>query len=386
MKHHSSLPKRGFTLVELLVVIAIIGILIALLLPAVQAAREAARRMQCTNKLHQLGIAVHDFADANKFIPQSSHSKKLCIDLAGNPLKPDYATRYRLSHICDLLPYIEQNALYAKMTGAISAGKNVHPWDTTSTDYGTVADIPWFAKIDTLLCPSDGESGSFSGAAPDLAGTSYRASRGDCLWANMDWDETTRGAFSPGKVEVYGLEGFKDGTSTTILMAEMAIGPAGATNRIKGGVAANVETGPPQRCKERGGANGTLTGDFVVPPAQYPNEVLGRRWGDAQSAYTHVHTILPPNAPSCSNGTSLEGQFIYTASSYHTGGCNVVMADGSTHFVSDTIDSGHLDQVPKNPDGSNYPNNWWWWHKGPSIYGVWGSLGSRLGKESVALP
>jgi len=381
MKHHFSLPKRGFTLVELLVVIAIIGILIALLLPAVQAAREAARRMQCTNKLRQLAIAVHNFESAHKFIPQSSHSQKLCMNRAGRPTSPDYALRFRLSHICDLLPYIEQTALYEKINAAIDAGKNVHPWDYYTDDYGTVAEIPWLAKLDALLCPSDGATGNFSGA--NLAGTSYRASRGDCLWSNMDWAETTRGAFSPGNVEVYGLDGFTDGTSTTILMAEAAIGTlGGASNRIRGGIAANVQTGPPLLCKERGGANGTLIGAVAGSGTEYN----GGRWGDSQSAYTHFHTILPPNSPSCSNSDGIENQFIYTASSYHTGGCNMVLADASTHFISDTIDSGRLDQVPKNPDGSDYANNWWWWHRGPSIYGIWGSLGSRQGKESATIP
>jgi len=167
-------------------------------------------------------------------------------------------------------------------------------------------------------------------------------------------------------------------------MAEAAIGTA-SSDRIKGGVAANVQTGMPLYCKERAGASGTLTGD-IAGPVTLDTEFFGGRWGDAQSAYTHFHTILPPNSPNCSNGAGLEGQFIYTASSYHTGGCNVVLADASTHFISDTIDPGHLDQVPKNPDGSDYANNWWWWHRGPSIYGVWGSLGSRQGKESVSVP
>lgn len=100
--------KRGFTLVELLVVIAIIGILIALLLPAVQAAREAARRSQCTNNLKQLGLALHNFHDVNNRLPASSHDP-IFLD----PTYRDYrGERDKWSYLVLILPYIEQKALY----------------------------------------------------------------------------------------------------------------------------------------------------------------------------------------------------------------------------------------------------------------------------------
>jgi len=138
--------KRAFTLVELLVVI---GILIALLLPAVQAAREAARRMQCTNKLKQLALAVHNFENANKFIPSSSHSKKLCVNVKmkhvgqpgwGTPLTEDYRTRDRLSYICDLLPYIEQTALYERIAANVSSNGPMTGWGAADCD---VNPNPW---------------------------------------------------------------------------------------------------------------------------------------------------------------------------------------------------------------------------------------------------
>ena len=378
MKHHCLLSKRGFTLVELLVVIAIIGMLIALLLPAVQAAREAARRMQCTNKIRQIALAVHTFESANKFIPSSSHSKKLCMDLLPNPRKRENwrGHSWRLSYLCDLLPQMEQNAIYDKIQYELQSLPDPfpYPWD-----FG--ADKPWVAKIDAFLCPTDGEAGTFTGS--NNAGGSYRASRGDCLWGTMDWDETNRGAFSPGSVDIYGWDGFTDGTSTTVLLAEAAIGPdGGPSNRVRGGVAANVQADAPIHCKNRAGANKTLTGGV----AGGGTEIFGRRWGDSQSAYTHVHTILPPNSPNCSNGGGIEGQFIFAASSYHPGGCNVAFADCATRFISETISVKNLDQVPLNPDGSALPNNWYWWYRGPAIYGVWSELGSRMGKESASLP
>ena len=375
MKHHFTLPKRGFTLVELLVVIAIIGMLIALLLPAVQAAREAARRMQCSNKIRQLALAVHTFESANKFIPQSSHSKKLCMDILSNPMSTAFKNHtWRLSYICDLLPQIEQTALHDKIYDDVTNQPEPFPYP-----WGGEADRPWLTKIDALLCPTDSEAGSFT----SLAGTSYRASRGDCLWGTMDWDETTRGAFSPGKVEVYGWDGFTDGTSTTILLTEAAIGPdGGPSNRIKGGVTGNVQADAPIHCKNRAGSNGTLLGDTLGSGT----EIFGRRWGDSQSCYTHVHIVLAPNSPSCGSAGTLEGgQFLYAASSYHPGGCNVAFADAGTRFVPETISVKNLDQVPLNPDGSALPNNWYWWYRGPAIYGVWSELGSRQGGESASL-
>jgi len=148
---------RAFTLVELLVVIAIIGILIALLLPAVQAAREAARRMQCTNHLKQIGLAIHNFHDSQRGLP---------------PLLIDGA---RVSFFCLIYPYIEQQALYDMLSSTAPAGVDMSDLRMTETDDNLVVSSPgsyiwWssltqqqksaFGSVPIYKCPSRRSSGA----------------------------------------------------------------------------------------------------------------------------------------------------------------------------------------------------------------------------------
>jgi len=378
-----NLGRRAFTLVELLVVIAIIGMLIALLLPAVQAAREAARRMQCSNNTRQLALATHNFVDTYGYLPQAARSVNLAISWqrANRPNNPnDWWNRNRLSYICDLLPYIEQGAVHGVIVNRSQGDHSMHPW-RPSAEWRSVfnEENPFAAKIAALLCPSDGERPS---GADALGATSYRANRGD-LWVAWDWWNEERGPFAVGTHFVFGFEGIPDGTSTTILLSEAAIGQGGASTRIRGGVAANVPHGPPQACFDRRGSQGSLLGAVAAVPAAHPDQAPGRRWGDAQSIFTLFFTKLPPNAPTCSITDNTENFTLVSASSHHPGGVNVAMADASVRFVSDTIQTRNLDRVPPIP---SHANNEWWWHKGPSIYGVWGELGTRNGGESVSLP
>ncbi len=148
MRHRRT--ASGFTLVELLVVIAIIGILIALLLPAVQAAREAARRSQCTNNLKQLGLALQNYHDVIKVFPPRKGGSNGCSANAW------CSNRGRKSGFIPILPYIEQNPLYERIragdpTGATSGG-NVVPPDGPA---GWQAWSVWNDAPDALLCPSD---------------------------------------------------------------------------------------------------------------------------------------------------------------------------------------------------------------------------------------
>ena len=334
--------SRGFTLVELLVVIAIIGVLIALLLPAVQQAREAARRMQCTNNLKQLGIALHNYHDTFGKLPAMSGGSSP----GGN--------HGRLSGFIGLLPFMEQRAL----------------WDAYASD--NFSQDPWAnwapnnTQIAGLLCPSD--------SAPSSTGigyTNYCFSAGDQpLYrfddANSSNDQTNswdgRGMFAR-----YNYKGFKDitdGLSNTVAMGERCIGVDG--RKIKGGIVrvdnAFVDGGKANRCMDTRG----LGGRYVDGATSY-HTYSGKRWSDGCPAFVGLNTILPPNSPSCTRWGNEKDKIYATPTSYHPGGVDTLFGDGSVSFTTDTIDTGNLT--------ADWENN------GPSPYGVWGAMGSRSGGD-----
>ncbi len=216
--------RKGFTLVELLVVIAIIGILIALLLPAVQAAREAARRSQCTNNLKQLALAVHGFHDVKKKFPPSSNN------LDFKQVTNDRYSWQRIGFTVPLLPWIEQQSLYDLVIEYTLTDQR--PWSRGDFPGGTGRPSPYKATIATLLCPSD----PTKQPASDSGYTSYHCNHGD-IWMGWDWWEW-RGTFGNGEKGSCGFESMTDGSSNTLLLAELAIGKTPNNGApIKGGVA-----------------------------------------------------------------------------------------------------------------------------------------------------
>jgi prepilin-type N-terminal cleavage/methylation domain-containing protein/prepilin-type processing-associated H-X9-DG protein len=359
--------RKAFTLVELLVVIAIIGILIALLLPAVQAAREAARRSQCTNNLKQLGLAVQNFADIKKKFPDASHQVDFHGpgDPANNVLPQDHYPdgRDRWSYLCVLLPFMEQTAMYDELTSN-QVGQQ-RPW--TGNDFNRT-------QIAGILCPSDGNKKS----PTDLGRTNYHCNRGD-YWLNWDWYEC-RGVMGRGNKQTHTFASIRDGSSNTMLISECVTGLPQGTLEVPQGIglgAGNSNPMAPSICKNLA-VNGQFTGN--VDGGTYQ---VGWRWSDARSVYTQWHVCLPPNSPSCANGNG-EDWALVTASSYHPGGVNAVFCDGSVHFVSETIDSGDPTMTPDllTPPPPGNPQN----YKGASLYGVWGALGSSFGGEAVEVP
>ena len=360
--------SNAFTLVELLVVIAIIGILIALLLPAVQAAREAARRMQCTNNLKQLALAEHNMHDAYQKFSAASRPQIL-------------NNRLWAGFITPLLPFFEQTALYERVKIACEAD---HPtWATWGFNYnGVDMESPWIVNLDAVVCPSS-EGRGFTG----LGKVSYRCNAGD-LWVNWDSFHTLRGPFGPGDRIECSFSSIPDGTSNVIMLSEAEIGSDVRGVRIKGNVAINVPYGGPQNCK----AVARSDGEFDMTKAGTENvtdRAFGCRWGGSSQAYTQFFTVLPPNSPSCTTGSNVENNgLIASASSNHTGGVNVALCDGSVRFVSDTVDCSDLTRTPftdinQGGNGGSPPTVS---VGGESWYGVWGAAGSRSGGEARALP
>lgn len=363
--------RKAFTLVELLVVIAIIGILIALLLPAVQAAREAARRSQCTNNLKQLGIAMHNFHDTYKEFPCTACQTGLREPgYVGNPQDGWTNGRDRWSYLTVLLPFFEQGPLYDEfMNNQLAITR---PWhDTTNS----VPNEFMRGRITTIICPSDAQASYTHGT--NLAPTSYHCNRGD-YWLGWNWYEC-RGVFGRGGRTVQNMASVKDGTSNTMAISEAKIGVLGS-NKVTEAIAigvAGANGAPPSVCLAAVGPDNEYTTGVETGGWQ-----IGWRWADAIVPYTPWYVMLPPNGPSC--GVRGENWAIVTSSSYHPGGCNVCMVDGSVRFMSETVDAGDptmtVQQMPQ--FGGGNPQN----YSGPSPYGVWGSLGTVRGGEAVEVP
>lgn len=329
--------RKGFTLIELLVAIAVIAILIALLLPAVQQAREAARRTQCKSHLKQLGLALHNYHDVYEVFPYRS----------GGPVQAGQ----RWSGFVSLLPYFEQTALSESFQTAIddSSLTDLYPWFEWTVD----GIIPTAVNVEILQCPSDVQDDNYFGQA----GNNYSFVAGD------HWDSIVsrrpRGVF--GRISSTRMSGISDGTSQTILLTEV-IHPIG-DHRL-GDVARTVPVTVPQDCPDQvwDGQN-YLTSQYM----NHEDAKMGYRWADGAGTFTGVTTILPPNGPSCLLTEDDWNIGILTPASRHPGGINALMADGSVRFISESIDSGNLNLPPV--------------ESGPSPYGVWGALGTRHGGD-----
>ena len=287
MTHISIRRRRAFTLVELLVVIAIIGILVALLLPAVQAAREAARRISCQNNMKQLGLSLHNYHDTHKALP------------------PSRTSRPRHSWAPFLLPFIEQGNLYDQYNWHVN-------WDQPGNQ-PTIA-----TQISTLRCPSapGGTSRQDTVRPGILAATSdYAPITGIAsivVRAGYITNTNLQGAMISGRW--VRLAEIIDGTSNTIFMGEDAGRPAfwisggrGPQNNVPGNGNLSVSNG----------------------------RVIGAGWADTSNAIP-LHTFrndglrVPGPCPiNCTNNNE--------AFSFHPGGVDTVFADGSVRFLAETI-------------------------------------------------
>lgn len=322
----------GFTLVELLVVIAIIGILVALLLPAVQAAREAARRSECTNNMKQIGLALHNHHDTHGHFPSGMLTQDPYLPGASTPTRQ--WNNHGVLWLTFLLPYMEQQPLYDKVSSHLNKFDRQQPFRWWTHPDGNLASH----IIPSFMCPSDTAGEHFPGFLAwrhgksnyvAVAASGYSGQdRGDA-----DRDMPTRSVPIPG----YNLPGYNskyngcfwhnsettiasitDGTSNTFVVAE------------RDGL------GVPQ---------GRHASHWMGPSnATWLNQ--GMTGIDADPTYRL--NVTP---------TGIDLNQWDTPGSLHPGGANFTMGDGSVHFISDTIDGN-----------------------------IYEALGSRNGSEPVSLP
>ncbi|MCO8124649.1 DUF1559 domain-containing protein [Stieleria sp. TO1_6] len=378
--------RGGFTLVELLVVIAIIGILVGLLLPAVQAAREAARRMSCSNNFKQLGLAIHNYHSAYKQMPVQSGGTN-----------PNPGNRHLLSYMVGLTPFVEQQGLWEQIANPRAVNHNGSdrtppfppmgpvPWDRNYT--------PWLTQLGTFRCPSD------PNVAPANfeAFTNYAASIGDGIasnnhscrdqWgADLGWCTPRRGSYNRGFFESRRVTKFRDildGLSNTIACGEIVVDnnfkEVNATVVNRGNDASFFVT--PVDCKD---TIDPLRPQFHVAGTNTNNwstsQCKGMRWCDGRPVLSSVTIIMPPNGVSCAYaGDGSDGMF--TVGSRHQGGAHVLMGDGAVRFITDSIEAG--DNTANSPawpvNSSTTPPG------AESPYGLWGALGSRAARETQGL-
>ncbi len=325
----------GFTLIELLVVIAIIAVLIALLLPAVQAAREAARRAQCVNNLKQLGLAMHNYNSSVNTFPIGALGVRSPTFYAavGDPT----GAKNRRTWAFMVLPYLEKGAMFQ----AINFSLPFNP--PTGAANNTVSEtlIPGFS------CPSDP-------TVNQIDQNNRREGNYVVNWGNSNWAQnmiTTSNAYNPfpgnplmqgnpvpflgapfSMDKSFGIQNITDGTSNTLLMAEVIIGATKPTNLYE----------------HRGDIYNDDYNCAMFNTYTTPNSTVGDWVANGYCRYPYMTNPVCAAAPQAQNSYN-------AARSYHPGGINALVADGSVKFFKNSVN-----------------------------YVVWRALGSTMGGEVIS--
>jgi prepilin-type N-terminal cleavage/methylation domain-containing protein/prepilin-type processing-associated H-X9-DG protein len=337
-RHASS----GFTLVELLVVIAIIGILVALLLPAIQAARESARRAQCTSNLKNIALALQNYHDVKKEFPAAIRYPK---NTNYNPLTD---TRLFWNWAIDILPFLEENTLAASFQ--IDPLTRLYASSGTDVNYDERG-----VELGVMLCPSDnGRGNRFQGSGGNWARGNYGYNAfefwpNSTLWKSFFNDVNLQplynynigmGGFDDGdNRQVMSFKKITDGSSHTIMVAELRVG---LSDRDRRGVWAMGMCGSNMHCRHAG---------YPINDCGYNDDIY-------KSADIVADVGLPALLAECmalDYNVDASGQS--TVRSRHPGGANVAMADSSVHFLGDFIDQGAIGVISANIDKNQIDPN-----------------------------
>ncbi|MGB4728167.1 MAG: DUF1559 domain-containing protein [Thermogutta sp.] len=317
--------RRGFTLVELLVVIAIIGILIALLLPAVQAAREAARRSQCVNNIKQLVLACHNFHHRSKEFPYAR--------------KYDVWDTYTWTQL--ILPFIEQGAVYDKYwTLPLRPYSETHPGPVTPAGDDAKLREARHTPIAAFMCPSDG--GPYGNELWSDTWGFYRGNYRGCVGSGdmygQDVQDGTTGPWKPGVFAVKKDQSFDTGATIPARGAQIAQILDGTSNT------AMISEGISPRCSNWGGPigsiiygnmGGALYSHAVTPNSTSPDRIIGPcPQNQDDTEYTAPCVSIGANVA----WTRSAERAFAGARSRHPGGVNVGMADGAVKFFANTVD------------------------------------------------
>lgn len=380
----NSKNESGISLVEILVVLAVVGILIGILLPMIQIAREAMRRQTCTNQIHQLALAVQAYYDANDSYPLLG-----CYSAGADLVEGQKNVKYnypRINSIVALFPFLNETELSQKIF-AMRLDKG----DTVARETKHIPEIGSKYQLTFLRCPSDTVPNMDGEQKPDkytpIAGRSYVYCSGDfpdtgikCYLtdnritedalANYDLNNKNTRTAIPAVRDFRKSNYITDGLANTILFGEKTRGSVRDFYSIK--TAARM---------------GNLFSEFDSPIGENPGpDCIDEKWRSESSerwdtsvrtialmggvraydgipVYSTFSTITPPNSPSCMYDYDIRP--LFSVSSYHAGGANVVRYDGSVLFVNDDINIV--------TEGVEYPTIK---DSGRSDYGVWGSMGA----------
>lgn len=335
--------QNGFTLVELLVVIAIIGILVALLLPAVQAARESARRSECQNHLKQLGIATQNYYSTHNQFPPNSYWSVGTSTNCGDPVETKKSDR-KGSCLAKLLPFLEESSLFGRLDFNGDVQGAFEPADPADASHDAMVDTLRSTSIKVFRCPSD--------VSPLLSADPKQVNG-----KNVAAHATTNYITSQGAQKTFTYNGscnspagnyFNDGDDLTICVIR-ARDTSGIFARSQW--AANISQIPD-------GTSHTIALGEVLPDCNY--ELVRFGWWDSQSFYGN--TSVPINYDSCratvppypypqSCATFFNWNTSAGFKSKHPNGAQFVFADASVHFLSEDIDYVNYQRLGSRRDG-----------------------------------